>query len=180
MFDVFVLADGHCPKLLAAAQTLYEMKSSSPRLNEGTSVWQKKASHKATKARNWKSNEKCEDMISKSLSTIGSNQFTRGMEQMTPSKKPRLSIIKSKDSGPSNTVKKASDAWPTSKSSRLLPSKSVREPIVENKHSNPSILRQHSMMPPPAARVFDKPFDGQQKVRKVVLMDWKRGRDKSG
>ncbi|KAI9076778.1 hypothetical protein K1719_041254 [Acacia pycnantha] len=143
--------DGHCPKLLAAAQTLYEMAARSPRPNEGNSGWQKKASHKASKARSWKSNEKSEDMIFKRISAIESNQLTRGMEQMMPSKKPRLSIIKSKD-GPSNTVKKGPCAWPTSKSSRSLSSKSVREPIVENKHSNASIMRQHSMMPPPAAR----------------------------
>ncbi|XP_054810280.1 uncharacterized protein LOC129311832 [Prosopis cineraria] len=166
--------DGNCSKLLAAAQTLYEMATSSPTQNEGTSGWQKKASQKSTKARNWKSNEKSEEMISKSTSAIGSDQLTRSAGQMMPSKKPRLSIIKSKDGGPSNTVKKGPYAWPTSKSSRSLPNKSIREPIVENKHSNPGILKQHSMMPPPPTRVLDKAFDSQQKVRKVVLMDWKR------
>ncbi|XP_028807185.1 uncharacterized protein LOC114761899 [Neltuma alba] len=169
-----------CPELLGAAQTLYEMATRSPRQNEGTSGWLKKASHKATKLRNWKSYEKSEEMISKQISAIGSNQLTRGVERIMPSKKPRLSIVKSKDGGPSNTVKKGPCAWPTSKSSRSLPVKSVREPIMENKHLNTGILKQHSMMPPPASRVFNKAFDSQQKVRKVVLMDWKRARDKSG
>lgn len=175
------MTDGHCPRLLAAARILCEMATHSPRHNpEGTVGWQKKTSQKTMKARNMKSNEKLEEMLSRPISMIGSHLLTKSVEQIMPSKKPRLSIIKNKDGGASNSVKKGPSAWPTSKSSRSLPSKSVRDPIVENKHSSPSILKQQCMMPPPATRVLDKAYDSQQKVRKVVLMDWKRGRDKSG
>ncbi|KAI4315475.1 hypothetical protein L6164_028278 [Bauhinia variegata] len=171
--------DGHSPRLLAAARTLYDIATHLPKKNPGGTVrWQKKTSHKSMKSRNFKSNEKTEETISTTMSVIGSDLTIRSLEQIMPSKKPRLSIVDSKDSNNSNHVKKGPTTWPTSKSSRSLPSKSVRDSIVENRHSTASILKQHCTMPPPS-RALDKSSDSQQKARKLVLIDWKRGRDKS-
>lgn len=100
----------------------------------------------------------------------------RSVEQIMPSKKPRLSIVENKNSGHSNIAKKGHIVWPISKSSRSFPSKQIRDSFVENKRTNASILKQHYMMPPPA-RDLDKAHDGQKQVGKVVAMDWKRGRD---
>ncbi|KAI4326885.1 hypothetical protein L6164_019409 [Bauhinia variegata] len=167
---------GHCPRLFAAAQTLYDIATHLPRQNPGGIVrWQKKTSHKSMKARNPKSNDKTDETLSTPISVIGSDHMVRSL---TPSKKPRLSIVDRKDSVHFNNVKKGPTTWPTSKSSRSFSNKSVRDPVVENRHSTASILKQHSMMPPPS-RVGDKSCDSQQKARKLVLMDWKRGRDKS-
>ncbi|KAK7358570.1 hypothetical protein VNO77_00503 [Canavalia gladiata] len=169
--------DERCPKILTAAQTLCEIASHSPRQSsDGILRWQRKTSHKAMKACYFKSNEKLEEMSSRPISMIGSDMVAKSVEQIMPPKKSRLSLVENKNSGPSNNVKKGPYAWPTSKSSRSLPSKQVRDSFVENKRTNASILKQHSMMPPPA-RDLDKVYDSHQQVGKLVVMDWKRGRD---
>lgn len=126
---------------------------------------------------NFKSNDKLEEMPSRPISVIGSDLVSRNVGQTLPSKKPRLSIVENKSRGHSNNVKKGPIAWSTSKSSRSIPSKPVRDSIVEGKRTTTSILKQHCMMPPPA-RDLEKAYDGQQQVGKLVLTDWKRGRDK--
>ncbi|RDX61647.1 hypothetical protein CR513_60107 [Mucuna pruriens] len=175
--DSQVKADEHCPRILTAAQTLCEIATHSPRQSsDGILRWQRKTSHKVMKACHFKSNEKLEEMSSRSISMIGSDMAARSVEHMMPSKKPKLPIVENKNSGHSNNVKKGHFVWPISKSSRTLPSKQVRDSFAENKRTNASILKQHCMMPPPA-RDLDKAHDGQQQVGKLVVMDWKRGRD---
>lgn len=169
--------DERCPRILTAAQTLCEIATHSPRQSsDGILRWQRKTSHKAMKACHFKSNEKLEEMSSRSISVIGSDMVARSVEHIIPSKRPRHSIVENKNSGHSNNVKKGHIVWPISKSSRSLPSKQVRDSFVENKRTNASILKQHCMMPPPA-RDLDKAYDGQHQVGKLVVMDWKRGRD---
>ncbi|CAK8579251.1 unnamed protein product [Lathyrus sativus] len=170
--------------VLAAAQTLCEIKTRSQRQSsDGILRWQRKPSHKAMKTCYLKSNEKHEDAPSAPVSMLGSNMVARKVEQITPthSKKSRLSTVDNKNSGShSDNVKKGGGCpWPTSKSGRSsLPSKLVRNSIVENKRTNTNastVKQQHCMMMPPPARDLDKAYDGG----KFVLMDWKRGRDKS-
>ncbi|XP_014510384.1 uncharacterized protein LOC106769326 isoform X2 [Vigna radiata var. radiata] len=170
--------DERCPRILTAAQTLCEIATRSPRQSsDGILRWQRKTSQKAMKACRYKSNEKLEEMTSRSISTIGSDMVGRSVEQIIPSKKPRFSIVENKNSSHyNNDAKKGHFVWPISKSSRSLPSKQVRDSFVENKRTNASILKQHCMMPPPA-RDLSKVHDGQQQVGKLVVMDWKRGRD---
>ncbi|XP_027340730.1 uncharacterized protein LOC113854084 isoform X4 [Abrus precatorius] len=170
--------DERCPRILTAAQTLCEIATNSPRQSsDGTLRWQRKTSHKTMKACFFKSNEKLEEMSSRQTSVVGSDMTAKSVEQIMPSKKPRLSVVENKNSGHSNNIKKGPYAWPSSKSSRSsLPSKQVRDLFVENKRTNASILKQHFMMPPPA-RDLDKAYDGQQQVGKLVVMDWKRGRE---
>ncbi|KAH1235687.1 hypothetical protein GmHk_08G021102 [Glycine max] len=169
--------DERCPRVLTAAQTLCEIATHSQRQNsDGILRWQRKTSQKTMKACHYKSNEKLEETSSRPISMIGSDMVARSVEQIMPSKKPRLSIVENKNSGYSNIAKKGHIVWPISKSSRSFPSKQVRDSFVENKRTNASILKQHCMMPPPA-RGLDKTRDGQQQVGKLVVMDWKRGRD---
>lgn len=172
------MTDERCPRILTAAQTLCEIATRSPRQSsDGILRWQRKTSQKAMKACRYKSNEKLEEMTSRSISTIGSDMVGRSVEQIIPSKKPRFSIVENKNSSHyNNDAKKGHFVWPISKSSRSLPSKQVRDSFVENKRTNASILKQHCMMPPPA-RDLSKVHDGQQQVGKLVVMDWKRGRD---
>lgn len=172
------MTDERCPRILTAAQTLCEIATHSPRQSsDGILRWQRKTSQKAMKACHYKSNEKLEEMSSRSLSTIGSDMVARSVEQIVPSKKPRFSIVENKNNSHyNNDAKKGHFVWPISKSSRSLPSKQVRNSFVEKKRTNASILKQHCMMPPPA-RDLNKVHDGQQQVGKLVVMDWKRGRD---
>ncbi|XP_058732072.1 uncharacterized protein LOC131603676 isoform X2 [Vicia villosa] len=182
--------DDRCPAVLVAAQTLCEIKTRSIRQSsDGILRWQRKPSHKAMKTCYLKSNEKHEDGPSTPVSLVGSNMVARKVEHITTSKKPRLSTVDNKNSGPSNNVKKGGGCpWPTSnsKSGRSsLPSKLVRNSVVENKRTNTNanastVKQQHCMMMPPPARDLDKAYDSQHhQGGKFVLMDWKRGRDKS-
>ncbi|XP_004503666.1 uncharacterized protein [Cicer arietinum] len=179
--DFQVDTDERCPTVLAAAQTLCEIKTHPIRQSsDGILRWQRKTSHKAMKACYFNSNEKLEDVPSTAVSVVRSDKVARRVEQIMPSKKPKLSTIDNKNSSHSNNVKKGACPWPTSKSGRSLPSKLVRDSNVENKRTNSSIVKQHCMMMPPPPRDLDKAYDGgQHQVGKLVLMDWKRGRDKS-
>ncbi|KAG5041489.1 hypothetical protein JHK85_013965 [Glycine max] len=169
--------DERCPIILTAAQTLCEIATHLMRQSsDGILKWQRKTSLKAMKSCHYKSDEKLEETSSRPISMIGSDMVARSVEQIMPSKKPRLSIVENKNSGHSNIAKKGHIVWPISKSSRSFPSKQIRDSFVENKRTNASILKQHYMMPPPA-RDLDKAHDGQKQVGKVVAMDWKRGRD---
>ena len=171
------LTDGHSPRLLAAAQILCEIAAHSTRQNADNTVrGQKRTSYKAMKAHKLKPSRNFEEMHSTSISLNG--MLFRGVEQKVHSKKPRRSSVEITNGSHSSSAKKGPCACPTSKSSRSLSSKSVRDSVVENKRSTGNTLKQHGAIPPPA-RVFDKVCDSQQKVRKLVLIDWKRGRDKS-
>ncbi|KAK7399160.1 hypothetical protein VNO78_10336 [Psophocarpus tetragonolobus] len=169
--------DERCPRILTAAQTLCEIATHSPKQSaDGILKWQRKSSQKVMKTCQYKSNEKLEEMSSRAVSVIGSDMVARSVEQIIPSKKPRFSIVENKNSGHSYNAKKRHFVWPISKSSRSLPSKQVKDSLVENKRTNAGVLKQHCMMPPPA-RDMDKAHDGEQQVGKLVAMDWKRGRD---
>ncbi|XP_019422158.1 PREDICTED: uncharacterized protein LOC109331851 isoform X2 [Lupinus angustifolius] len=171
--------DECCPRVLAAARTLCELATRSLRQNpDGILRWQRKTSHKAMKTCNYKSNDKLEEMPSIPISMIGSDVFSSSAGQTMPSKKPRLSIVENKNSGHSNNFRKGPCTWSTSKSSRSIPSKPIKDSIVEGKRTTSSILKQHCMMPPPARDLGKAAYDGKRQDGKLVLTDWKRGRDK--
>uniref|UniRef100_A0A2N9GV41 Uncharacterized protein n=1 Tax=Fagus sylvatica TaxID=28930 RepID=A0A2N9GV41_FAGSY len=164
---------GQCP-ILIAAQTLCDMATHS---FKGLLRWPKKPSQKVMKARKLKPNEKLEETFARSIPVLGSNNLVRSVDQLVPSKKQKLSTIEnSKDLDNSNYLRKGPINWSTPRSSRSSPGKSIKDSIVENRHSTASILKQSCMMPPPA-RVFDKACTSQQKARKLLPMDWNRGRD---
>ncbi|KAL5749971.1 hypothetical protein ACOSP7_024574 [Xanthoceras sorbifolium] len=176
----------HCPKVLAAAQTLCDMATQSLRRNPNGSIkWPKKPSQKAMKARKSKSFEKPEELSSTGqMSLLASDNLLRGgVNHMTPSKRPKLSTGENKkDLCHINGVRKGSIDWSTPKSSRSSPNRSVRDLIAEGRHSSVDVPRQSCMMPPPApgpSRISDKASNSQQKQRKIMPTDWdNRGRDR--
>ncbi|RDY09745.1 hypothetical protein CR513_05843, partial [Mucuna pruriens] len=177
--DSGVAADAHCPRLLEAAQTLCEIATYSPRLNPyGIIRLKKKPSHRI-KGKNFKPTAKLEEMPSTPTSVIGSNLVAKSVDQIIPAKKPRVSIVENKSGDHSHNVKKGPCTEHSSKSSIPLPSKPVRDLIKENKDSAACILKELTMMHP-ANRILDKgkAYVGQYKVRKLGLLDWKRGKDK--
>lgn len=169
---------GQCPRILAAAQTLCDMALATFKRNpDGMTKWPKKPSQKVMKARKLKSNEKLEETFAASIPVLGSNNLVRSVDQLLPSKKPKLSTIENiKDFNSFSYLRKGPINWSTPRSSRSSPSKSMKDSVAETRHSTASILKQSCMMPPPA-RVFDKVCTSQQKARKLLPMDWNRGRD---
>ncbi|KAI9173702.1 hypothetical protein LWI28_005102 [Acer negundo] len=158
----------HCPKVLAAAQTLCDMSTQSLRRNPNGSVkWSKKPSQKAMKARKSKSIEKPEELSSTermSLLASSDNHLRVGVNHTTPTKRPKLSTGENKkEFSHINGLRKGSINWSTPKSSRSSPNRSVRDLIAETRHATSDILRQSCMMPPPATRVSDKASNSQQK-----------------
>ncbi|XP_021679381.2 uncharacterized protein LOC110664131 isoform X2 [Hevea brasiliensis] len=154
----------HCPRVLAAAQTLCEITTSTSRLNQVGMKWPKKPSQKVMKARKSKSNEKHEELFA-------SSTLIRNVDQTLTSKRPRLSTSENKkDVVHINGVRKGPINWSTPKSSRSSPNKSVRD-------SSAYSVKQSCMMPPPA-KVLNRACNGQQKVRKLMRMDWNRERDR--
>lgn len=174
----FALIAGQCPRLIAAAQTLYDIANHSVKQNpDGMIRWPKKPPQKAMRARKLKSNGKHEEIFATSIPLFASNNLVRNVDPLMSSKKPKLSMIESsKDLDHSNCLRKGPLSWSTPRSSRSSPGKSTKDTIAETKHSTVSILKQSCTMPPPT-RVLDKDCNSLQKVRKLLPMDWNRGRD---
>ncbi|XVF13056.1 hypothetical protein REPUB_Repub08aG0174800 [Reevesia pubescens] len=171
---------GHCPRLLAAAQTLCDMATKSLRQNpDGITRWPKKPSQKAMKARKTKSIEKPEDLYTTPSSLLGSDKLVRNdTDQIIPSKRPKLFVVENKkDLVHINGVRKGPIAWSTPRSNRSSPGKSLRNSIVEIRHSTANAKKPPCTMHP-TATVLDKPCNSQHKLRKLMPVDWKRGRDR--
>ncbi|XWS50016.1 hypothetical protein CRYUN_Cryun12cG0052200 [Craigia yunnanensis] len=171
---------GHCPRLLDAAQTLCDIATKSLMQNpDGIIRWQKKASQKAMKARKTKSIEKPEEIYATHSSVLGSDKLVRSnVDQIIPSKRPKLNVVENKkDLSHINGVRKGPIAWSTPRSSRSSPGKSLRDSIVEIRHSTANVVKPPCTVHPPAA-VLDKPCNSQHKLRKLMPVYWKRGRDR--
>ncbi|XVF52987.1 hypothetical protein PTKIN_Ptkin05aG0062000 [Pterospermum kingtungense] len=171
---------GHCPRLLAAAQTLCDIATKSLRQNPiEITRWPKKPSQKAMKARKTKSIEKAEEMQATPSSVRGSNKLVRSdMDQIIPSKRPKLSVVgNNKSLNHLNGVRKVPIAWSTRRSSRSSPGKSLRDSMVEMRHSTPNVVKPPYTMHPPAT-VLNKHCDRQHKMRKLIAVDWRRERDR--
>lgn len=170
----------HSPRLLAAAQTLYDISTSSLRHSQdGRISLAKKPSQKVMKARKLKSTERTEELHATSVSTFDSDKLARGIDQRMPSKRSKLSNI-DKKGGPDkfSCVRKEPLDWSTPRSSRLSPSKTVQDSIEDTRHSTANTVRQSCIMPPPVRlRVSDKASGSGQTLRKLLPMSWNRGRD---
>ncbi|CAN1778312.1 hypothetical protein LINPERHAP1_LOCUS14355 [Linum perenne] len=156
-------AEEHCPRVLAAAQTLVDIAACSVRrLNhERITKWPKHPSQKAMKARKVKFIEN-HHLLTASTSFIPSNSIIRdSMDNVTPSKKPKLSTVETnKDSGYLNGNKHGRMPWPTPKSSTSSSPKS--------RHSAAFISKPPRIMPPPPAKVLGRTCGSQSKVRKLM------------
>lgn len=162
---------GHSPRLLAAAQTLYDIATQPLKQSpNGMIRWPKKPSQKAMKACKLKSNEKSEKRPD--------SPFNSAAEMMTPSKKLKLSVDeKNNDLTQSNITMKGPMHWSTTRSSRSSPSKLLKDSVGETRHHNANIVKKSCMMPPPA-RVLDKAYNSQPKMRKIMPMEWSRASGK--
>lgn len=152
----------HCPRVLAAAQTLYGIATCSSRLNQdGRMKWPKKPSQKVMKARKSRSNDKHEIKFAQSASQRNVDQ------RVTTSKRPKMSTSEDKeDFAHINGVQKGPIIWSTPKSSRSSPNKSDRD--------STAYVVKHSCMMPPPAKVINRTCNSQQKVRRLMRMDWSR------
>jgi len=170
----FCLTVERCPRLLEAAQTLYDIATHVARLNQdGILRRPKELLQKAMKARRTKSIEKPEDVSAASTSSMGSDHMSRsGMDQIKPTKRPKPSTIRDKkDLDHIDSLRKRPINWPAPKSRRASPIKLIRDSIAESRHSAAYILKEACMMPPPPAKVLNRTCNGQQKVRKLMQMD---------
>ncbi|KAA8520881.1 hypothetical protein F0562_011554 [Nyssa sinensis] len=162
----------YSPRLLAAAQTLYEITTHSLKQDpRGLIRWPKKPSQKAMKTRKLKSDEKSEEIFTAPKIVIRSGNLVKNANEILPSKKPRLSLNEKTNDDLYHT--KVPVTWSTSRSSRSFPSKSLRDSVLETKHYNSHIVKHSCMLPPPT-RVWDKACKSQQKLRKLVPMEWDR------
>uniref|UniRef100_A0A6M2FAW6 Uncharacterized protein n=1 Tax=Populus davidiana TaxID=266767 RepID=A0A6M2FAW6_9ROSI len=163
-----------CPRLLEAAQTLYDIATHVAKLNQdGILRRPKELLQKAMKARRTKSIEKPEDVSAASTSSMGSDHMPRsGMDQIKPTKRPKPSTIRDKkDLDHIDSLRKGPINWSAPKSRRASPIKLIRDSIAERRHSAAYILKEACVMPPPPAKVLNRTFHGQQKVRKLMQMD---------
>lgn len=170
----------HCPRLLAAARTLYDIASASMRQSPDEKIsLGKKPSQKALKARKLKSTERTEEVYATSVSVFGSDKLARSIKQIMPSKRPKLcSIDNKKGPGQFNCARKERPDWSTPRSCRSSPSKTVKDIIEDTRHSQVNILRQSCIRPPTVRlKVSDKVSSSGQKLRKLLPMAWNRGRE---
>lgn len=163
---------GHCPKLLAAAQTLYDIATRPPRQNlDRVFRWPKKSSQKAMKARKLKSTEKSEEPHATSVSIPRSENLGRS-EEIIPPKKPKLSHINNKRDF--NHIRREAVNWSAPRSSRSSPGKTIKDSLADTRHTTANIVRQSCMMPPPPVRVSENASNGQPKLRKLMPFEWNR------
>ncbi|XP_024031978.1 uncharacterized protein LOC21390118 isoform X2 [Morus notabilis] len=164
---------GHCPKLLAAAQTLYDIATHPSRQNLDRMLrWPKKSSQKAMKARKLKSNEKSEERHATSVSMLQSENLAIS-EEIIPLKKPKLSHINNKKDF--NHIQRDTVNWSAPRSSRSSPGKTIKDSVAaDSRHSTANIVKQSCMMPPPPVRVSDNASNGPHKLRKLMPFEWNR------
>ncbi|KAJ8764947.1 hypothetical protein K2173_010412 [Erythroxylum novogranatense] len=167
----------HCPRLLAAAQTLCDFSTHISRLNQdGMIEWAKKPSQKMVKACKLKSNKKCEDILSATTSLTMSDQVVRSRGLIRRSKllasEDREDLIKI------NSVRKGVIDWSAPRSSRSAPMKSSR-PVAETRRHTAYTIKQSCMKPPPA-KSLNRTCNGQPKFRKLMKVEWYRECNEQG
>ncbi|XP_071918151.1 uncharacterized protein [Coffea arabica] len=166
-------SDELSPRLLAAAQTLYEIASHSTRQNSHEMMkWLKQPSQKTMKACTLKLSQKSEKFFVPPKASIGPDNLVKVADGMFPSKKLRLSADEKTDAVCHiKPGKRAPTNWSAPRSIRSSPSKLFRDSVPEMKNYNRHIVNKSYMMPPPS-RVADKACNSRQKLKKIVPMDW--------
>ncbi|GLU05865.1 hypothetical protein SLE2022_229420 [Rubroshorea leprosula] len=160
----------HCPRLLAAARTLCDIASN------GFLRWPKKPSQKAMKARKSKLKEKSEKCSTSSV-LVSAKMVRSDVDNVMPSKRLKLSTVENKKYVSHKTcVRKGTAPSPTPRSRRSSPGKSVRESILDVRHSTATVVKQQYMMNLPET-ALDNACNSQPKLRKLMPVDWSRGRD---
>ncbi|GAB4857440.1 hypothetical protein Ancab_015349 [Ancistrocladus abbreviatus] len=165
----------HSPRVLTAAQTLCDIANWCLKNDpNGVIKWPKRPSQKAMKARKFKSSEKPGDVLTPK-SEMRDTGVVRTVDNVALSKKPKLSMAEKKEDYAHSNATRGPNYWPAPRSSRSSPVRSSRDSVVEAKHCNGNSAKQPFMVPPPP-RFLDKASHSQQKLRKVVPMDWSRAK----
>ncbi|KAI3856996.1 hypothetical protein MKW92_024068 [Papaver armeniacum] len=188
--------DAHSPRLLAAAQILNEISrlSRTQNQNREKNRWPKKLSQKVMKARKSGSRlgrpEEIPATPKPVMARIDVDDDVMNHDQRAvPSKKPRFLMTNNQikkdnsQSQPSNTGRGSMISSPPAttsiRSSPLRSNKLGKGLISESKKLNPDNLKVFGTMPPLSTGVLDKSCsNSQQKLRKPLLIDWSRGRNK--
>lgn len=171
----------HCPRVVAAAQTLCDMATHSSKPNSnGILKWPKLPSQKAMKARKSRSSEKPEEEFPIPKSETTHLYEVRGGEKGSSStKKPKLSVVERRQdfSHIQTVIGLTSVCAP--RSSRSSPLKFSKDSVGEARTSNNGGFSKppFTVLPPPP-RVLDRSTQNNphNKVRKVAQMDWNRTR----
>ncbi|KAL5727132.1 hypothetical protein ACHQM5_000359 [Ranunculus cassubicifolius] len=155
----------HSPRLLAGAQLLYEIaRHSDENQSNGQITWPKKPSQKSMKARKPRTSGKLDDTSSIPRSVSRPNDSFEKMD-----KKPRYLSPNSKkmDIRHTNHIGRGTIKW-------SVPTSSRSSPNGEGKlsHSKSDSVRLGYKRP------LDRPSGSE--LRKVVSMDWGRGKSKNG
>lgn len=164
----------HSPGLMAAAETLCEIAANPLKQNSiGMVKLMKRPSRKTMKGSKLKLNEKSQrPFVAPKSGTRPDNLLKVTDDGILPSKKLKLSMQeKTKGVCHTNPPIKVSTDWSSSRSIRSSQSKVFRDPVAaepRNHHTNS--VKKSYVMPPPA-RVIDKTFDNQQKLKKIGPME---------
>ncbi|XP_010261397.1 PREDICTED: uncharacterized protein LOC104600240 isoform X2 [Nelumbo nucifera] len=172
---------GHSPRVISAAQTLYEIATHSWKQKEGKEGdgkvrWPKRPSTKAMKApKPGASTGKTESVSVTAKPETGHGCIT---DQTTTSKRPRLHTKdERKDVSPKKGLARGMIKWSTPTSSKSSLNKFEQESVTDTKLLNSDPIRLLGTLPSPA-RMLDKAYNGQQKSRMTLAMDWGRGKSK--
>lgn len=159
--------DLHSPKEMKAAQALYDIANETA---NGIIKWPKQPSQKAMKARKSKSIPSPENLLTPE-SEVALGNTVRLIDCSTPLKKPKLLSSEKKDHSfnSNSNAPRPPHFWSAPKSNKSSSIRASREPI------NGSAPKPLFMAPP--RRASDKINHSQEKkLRKVMQMDWKRGK----
>lgn len=170
--DVYV----HSPRGRVAAQILYDIVVHPPRLNpQGAIGWMKKPPSQGTiKACQPKSKERPEEIFTRLDTAAG--VLLQSDDDTTHFKRLKHSTEKKKDHGLSKPFIKAPMSWSTPRSSRSSPIKPLKDTLAQMRHF--TATPRHSSREIPSVRALEKSCNSQQKLRRLLPMDWNRAKGK--
>ncbi|KAK9147372.1 hypothetical protein Scep_006129 [Stephania cephalantha] len=160
---------GYSSKLLVAAQTLYEMSRHSAAENKTRSFKRPpQRVHKPYKTGLMMVKEE----QTPSKSEIGFSSLMT--DPMISLKKLNLSTNNKRKVGRTSILGREPMKWSIPTSVRSSPCRTESSDV---KHSNADNSKLLGMMPP-SKRMFDRTYNNDQKVRKLMSTDWSRGRSR--
>ncbi|KAL8138780.1 hypothetical protein V2J09_004781 [Rumex salicifolius] len=164
------------PRAMTAAQALIDIASSIPNsITNGIIKWPKQPSQKAMKARKLKSIQSPENLLTPKSEMTLDNNTVRFVDHMTPLKKPKLLISEKRDHGHINAPKPP--YFPSApRSNRTSPTRTPRETIQDTNRHHVNGTFPKPLFKPPPRRVTEKTNHSHQKLKKVIQMDWNRGK----
>ncbi|KAF6138266.1 hypothetical protein GIB67_033950 [Kingdonia uniflora] len=176
-----VNSDRCSPSILAAAQILCDIASCSTMQEEdrGNIRCHNKPSQKTLKTNKAKSSAITGDMPLVPKSATGPRDMVKNTDRTTPTKKPnRFTNNEKGESSYANNVGRSPIKWSIPTSSRSSPSRPENYLVTDRKHSSVDTIKLFGMIPS-SKRVLNRVCNGEQKLRKTMVIDWGRGRRKN-